>query len=49
MTIKYAERYAVHPDDYERYNNARLRENFHVGGLFVPAEINPADFTSGGI
>jgi len=40
MTVKYTERYAVHPDDCEGYNNARLRENFHVGGLFIPGEIN---------
>ena len=40
MTINYTERYAVHPDDCEGYSTARLRENFHVGGLFVPGEIN---------
>lgn len=40
MTINYTERYAVHPDDGERYNTARLRENFLVGGLFKPGEIN---------
>ncbi len=40
MTVNYTERYAVHPDDFETYNNARLRENFHVGGLFKPGEIN---------
>jgi len=40
MTIKYTERYAVHPDDSERYNSAQLRNNFHVGGLFRPGEIN---------
>ena len=40
MTVKYTERYAVHPDDCEAYNTARLRENFHVGGLFKAGEIN---------
>jgi 4-deoxy-L-threo-5-hexosulose-uronate ketol-isomerase len=40
MTINYEERYAVHPADCETYNNARLRENFHVGGLFKAGEIN---------
>lgn len=40
MTINYTERYAVHPRDFEGYNNDRLRENFHVGGLFRPGEIN---------
>ncbi len=40
MTTNYTERYAVHPDDGEGYNTRRLRENFHVGGLFKPGEIN---------
>ena len=40
MTVNYTERYAVHPDDCEIYNTALLRENFHVGGLFKPGEIN---------
>lgn len=40
MTVNYTERYAVHPDDCEAYNSARLRQNFHVGGLFKEAEIN---------
>ncbi len=40
MTIHYSERYAVHPADCATYTNARLRENFHVGGLFKPGEIN---------
>jgi 4-deoxy-L-threo-5-hexosulose-uronate ketol-isomerase len=40
MTVNYTERYAVHPADGERYNTAQLRENFHVGGLFKPGEIN---------
>jgi len=40
MTVNYTERYAVHPDDYEMYNSAMLRENFHVGGLFIADEIN---------
>ena len=40
MTINYTERYAVHPDDCEGYNNAQLRKNFHVGGLFKQGEIN---------
>ena len=40
MTVNYTERYAVHPGDFEGYNNARMRENFHVGGLFEPGEIN---------
>jgi 4-deoxy-L-threo-5-hexosulose-uronate ketol-isomerase len=40
MTVNYTERYAVHPDDCEGYNSARLRQNFHVGGLFKEAEIN---------
>ncbi len=40
MTTNYQERYAVHPADYEHYNMARLRENFHVDGLFVAGEIN---------
>lgn len=40
MTINVSERYAVHPRDYARYTNAELRECFHVGGLFVPGEIN---------
>jgi 4-deoxy-L-threo-5-hexosulose-uronate ketol-isomerase len=40
MTVNFTERYAAHPRDFEGYNNARLREDFHVGGLFVPGEIN---------
>jgi 4-deoxy-L-threo-5-hexosulose-uronate ketol-isomerase len=40
MTTKYTERYDAHPADFERYNMARLREDFHVGGLFKPGEIN---------
>jgi len=40
MTTNCTERYALHPDDFERYNMARLRENFHVSGLFKPGEIN---------
>jgi len=40
MTVNYTERHAVHPDDCEIYNTALLRENFHVGGLFRPGEIN---------
>jgi 4-deoxy-L-threo-5-hexosulose-uronate ketol-isomerase len=40
MTVNFTERYAVHPVDYAGYDNARLRENFHVGGLFVRGEIN---------
>lgn len=40
MSINFEERYAVHPADFETYNNKRLRENFHVGGLFKPGEIN---------
>jgi len=40
MTTNYSERYAVHPADCEGYNSARLRENFHVDGLFRPGEIN---------
>ena len=40
MTINFTERYALHPDDFEHYSMARLRENFHVGGIFVPGEIN---------
>ncbi|RBP53007.1 5-dehydro-4-deoxy-D-glucuronate isomerase [Arenicella xantha] len=40
MTTHYEERYAVHPADYEHYNMERLRENFHVDGLFVEGEIN---------
>lgn len=40
MTVNYTERYAVHPDDCEGYNTAKLRENFHVGGLFKEGEIN---------
>jgi len=40
MTINFTERYALHPADFERYNMARLREDFHVGGLFRAGEIN---------
>jgi 4-deoxy-L-threo-5-hexosulose-uronate ketol-isomerase len=40
MTINFSERHAVHPADCATYTNARLRENFHVGGLFRPGEIN---------
>jgi len=40
MSINYSERHAVHPADGEGYNTARLRENFLVGGLFKPGEIN---------
>lgn len=40
MTVNYDMRYAVHPADYEGYNNKRLRENFHVTNLFVSGEIN---------
>jgi len=40
MSINYSERYAVHPADGQTYNTARLRENFLVGGLFKPGEIN---------
>ncbi len=40
MTTNYEERYAVHPADYEHYNMARLRENFHVEGLFETDQIN---------
>jgi 4-deoxy-L-threo-5-hexosulose-uronate ketol-isomerase len=40
MTINVKERFNVHPDDFVGYSNARLRENFHVGGLFRPGEIN---------
>jgi len=40
MTVNYTERYAVHPDDYEIYNTAMLRENFLVNGIFKPGEIN---------
>ena len=40
MPVTYQERYAVHPKDYATYTNAQLRENFHVGRVFVPGEIN---------
>lgn len=40
MTINYEMRYAVHPDDYVGYDNAKLRKNFHVKNLFVSGEIN---------
>lgn len=40
MSTNYQERYAVHPDDYPNYTMARLRENFHVGGLFIADQIN---------
>jgi len=39
MTVNYTERYAVHPDDYEIYNTAMLRENFLVNGIFKPGAI----------
>jgi 4-deoxy-L-threo-5-hexosulose-uronate ketol-isomerase len=40
MTIHFQERYAAHPADFPGYDNARLRQDFHVGGLFKPGEIN---------
>ncbi|WP_323845735.1 5-dehydro-4-deoxy-D-glucuronate isomerase [Microbulbifer magnicolonia] len=35
MIVEFEVRHAVHPQDYATYTNRRLRENFHVGGLFV--------------
>lgn len=55
MTVSCTERCALHPDDFEMYNSAMLRENFNVGGLFKAGKnpdydhmdkTHPADFTS---
>ena len=40
MTTHFNTRYAVHPDDYVRYDTQQLRKHFLVSGLFVPDEIN---------
>ncbi len=39
MATHYDERFAVHPDDYPRYDTARLRELFLVSGLFTPGNV----------
>lgn len=39
MTVDFEVRHAVHPQDYATYTNKRLRENFHVGGLFVADQL----------
>jgi 4-deoxy-L-threo-5-hexosulose-uronate ketol-isomerase len=39
MATQYDERFAVHPDDYPRYDTARLRELFLVSGLFTPGNV----------
>jgi 4-deoxy-L-threo-5-hexosulose-uronate ketol-isomerase len=39
MPTSYDERFAVHPDDYPRYQTARLRELFLVSDLFAPGNV----------
>lgn len=39
MATHYDERFAVHQDDYVRYDTQRLRELFLVTGLFTPGNV----------
>ena len=40
MTTAYSVRYATHPDDYRRYDTAKLRRRYLVSDLFQPDRIS---------
>ncbi len=40
MKTNYQIRHACHPDDARHYDSQRIRQEFHVPGLFQPDEIN---------
>ena len=33
-------RYAVHPDDFKRYDTVKLRKEFLIEKIFIPDEIS---------
>ena len=38
--IFYTERFAAHPEDFKKYDTAKIREHFLIDTLFVPDEIH---------